>query len=70
MHSPELGLAVLDSSLRLPEHRRPLLNDLREHLPARCSRVLALADARAESGTESILRWRLTEAGIPFVIQE
>ena len=69
-HRPEFGLAVLDSALRLPEGRRPLRDDLRHLLPVRCHAVVDAADGRAESGTESVMRWRLNREGVRFSIQQ
>jgi very-short-patch-repair endonuclease len=68
-YEPAHALAVVDSSQRLPTSRRPSLTSMVARVPQRCHAVLRAADARSESGTESILRWRLAQAGIKFEIQ-
>lgn len=63
------GLAVADSALRVTgESRETLAHMMSEACPRvtgikRCRAVLALADARAESGGESIARSRMLELG-------
>lgn len=66
---PEYALAVLDSAIRL-EGGHIDLASLAGRVPSRCQATVAAADARAESGTESIMRWGLLRARIPFVIQQ
>lgn len=62
-------IATLDSLL----HRRivdePFLREVFRALPARYRRIVDRLDARAESGTESLLRLLLVELGIPFEVQ-
>lgn len=69
LSEPAVGLAVLDSAL----HRHGLtggqLDRLGRALPARRQIVLARASASAESGSESIMRWGLIEAGLVFESQ-
>lgn len=69
----ELGVpeavAVLDSALRATPLTPVGLRILSHDWPARGRRAAALADERSESGTESILRVLLHQAGIRAVPQ-
>lgn len=67
---PRVGLAVLDSAVRAHGLTAADLLSLRAELPARCRRVVDRADASAESGSESIMRWGLVEAGLSFEAQK
>ena len=65
-----MGLAVLDSAVRGHGLTPADLLSLRAELPARCHRVIDRADPSAESGSESIMRWGLVEAGLSFQAQK
>lgn len=66
---PPALLAVTDQLLRGPASRTELEEELRRRPSgrgcARARRVLPVADPRAESPMESVLRWLLHEAGLP-----
>jgi very-short-patch-repair endonuclease len=62
--SPERALAVVDSALRHRHLRRSDLHALAAMLPAHLAPVVAQADARAQSGTETIARFLLRAAGL------
>jgi hypothetical protein len=66
---PEIAVAILDSILRRSSTTWVDLEIAAAALPRRLRRVLALVDRRAESGSESIVRVLLAEAGIPAVPQ-
>ena len=66
---PEIAVAVLDSILRRSSLTRLDLELAAAALPRRLRRVLALVDRRAESGSESIVRVLLAEAGILAIPQ-
>jgi hypothetical protein len=61
---PELALAVVDSALRNRYLRAADLPALAAMLPAHLRPVLAQADPRAQSGTETIARFLLRAAGL------
>lgn len=61
---PECALAVLDSALHLRHLRVDDLPALLRLLPARLEPVVMAADPRAESGTETIVRFRLLARGL------
>jgi len=73
LHPPgdlALSIAVVDSALRLRPEDRPRLADVARLLrPGRARELLRLVDARAESGTESVVRVRLREAGVGADVQ-
>jgi hypothetical protein len=66
---PEIAVAILDSILRRSSLSELDLELAAAALPRRFRRVLALVDRRAESGSESIVRVLLAEAGILAVPQ-
>ncbi|BDZ49046.1 hypothetical protein GCM10025867_12870 [Frondihabitans sucicola] len=70
LEPPAFGLAVLDSALRRHGLAREQLALLCAELPARCQVVVERASPTAESGTESVLRWGLLEAGLRFESQK
>ncbi len=61
---PEHALAMLDSALHLRHLRMEDLPALASMLPDRLEPVVLSADGRAESGTESIVRFRLEARGL------
>jgi very-short-patch-repair endonuclease len=61
---PQFAIAVLDSMLRRSGMTRAEIEFAAAGLPRRLRRRLALIDARAESGTESIVRVLLALEGI------
>ena len=64
------AVAVLDSVQRAGHVVDPVDVELvRRRLPARLRAAVDLADPRAESGTESIARVRLADAGIKTLVQ-
>ncbi len=66
---PELWLAMVDSALFQRQLRTHQLAALAATLPARAGGVLALADARSESGLETIVRYLLQLHGLRVEIQ-
>jgi len=67
---PDLAVAVVDSALRLSAPDRPHRSAVETLLRGRRARhLVTLLDARAESGTESVVRMRLLQAGIEAEIQ-
>ncbi|MFT4124321.1 MAG: type IV toxin-antitoxin system AbiEi family antitoxin domain-containing protein [Microbacteriaceae bacterium] len=62
----ELAVAGVDSALNLGLISRGDLEALLAALPRRLRRVVERADGRCMSGTETILRLALEDAGIPF----
>lgn len=66
---PEIAIAILDSVLRRSSLGRLDLEHAAAALPRRLRRLLSLVDRRAESGSESIVRVLLAQAGIPAVPQ-
>lgn len=68
-HPPAWVLGALDSGLARGILKRADLRELHHRLPAARGAVLDLADPRSESYPESVLRWHLVQAGIPFRIQ-
>jgi very-short-patch-repair endonuclease len=66
----DVAVAVVDSALRLPHPERPVLQTVARLLDGRpASALLALLDARAESGTESAARVRLVAQGLRPEVQ-
>ncbi|MGN6741830.1 MAG: DUF559 domain-containing protein [Amnibacterium sp.] len=63
------ALTAVDSALHQRHIRLADLAVLRDRLPARVGAALALADARAESGLETIARLLLQQAGLGVVPQ-
>jgi very-short-patch-repair endonuclease len=61
---PEHALAVLDSALHLRFLRTVDLPVLAAALPQRLREVVMAADGRADSGTETIVRYRLRARGL------
>ncbi len=61
---PALAIAVLDSALHERHLHAADLAVLAAALPPRLRRVVAASDGRAESGLESIVRYRLRLAGL------
>lgn len=68
-HSPAWVLGTLDSALARRILNRADLRELRARLPATRRQVVELVDPRSESYPESVLRWLLIAAGIPFRLQ-
>ncbi|ROQ37373.1 very-short-patch-repair endonuclease [Frondihabitans sp. PhB188] len=66
LESPAFALAILNSALRAGRLDADDLAWLTTSAPVRCHPVLAAADRRAESGTESVMMWNLRCAGIAF----
>jgi very-short-patch-repair endonuclease len=70
--APPALLAVTDQLLALWSTREGLTTQLSAHpsrrAAARARAVLAVADPRAESPMESVLRWLLHEAGLPVPV--
>lgn len=66
---PRTALATIDSALRLPPGERPQLAEIAARLPRRLRYLVGWADPRAESGTESALRYELRKAGLRFECQ-
>jgi very-short-patch-repair endonuclease len=66
---PSWAVAVLDSALRHTSLTEFDLAELAIRVPRRLQALIGLADARAESGTESVLRVELQRAGIAAAIQ-
>ncbi|WP_092666851.1 DUF559 domain-containing protein [Agrococcus carbonis] len=62
-------LVVLDSILHLQLARRDELEEWLRGAPQRERALLELADARSESGTESMVRWRLRALQLAVRIQ-
>jgi very-short-patch-repair endonuclease len=69
-HSPAWVLAALDSGLARRVLTREDLRELRRRLPGTRGEIVNLVDPRSESFPESVLRWYLVQAGIPFRIQQ
>jgi len=71
LHEPvDTAVAVIDSALRLRRDARPRIPSVSALLDRRtASGLLLLVDARAESGTESVVRVRLVERGLRPRIQ-
>lgn len=69
-HAPEWVLGALDSGLARRVLTRADLRELRRRLPREPGEVLDFVDARSESFPESVLRWYLIRAGIPFLAQQ
>lgn len=67
--APVRALTAVDSALRERRIRPAELAVLRDRLPAHLAGVLALADARAESGLETVARVLLQLAGFRVVPQ-
>lgn len=67
--APARALTTVDSALHQLRIRPADLAVLRERLPAHLAGVLALADARAESGLETVARVLLQLAGFRVVPQ-
>ncbi|MDM4763632.1 type IV toxin-antitoxin system AbiEi family antitoxin domain-containing protein [Galbitalea sp. SE-J8] len=65
----EFAVASIDSALNLGLISRTDLEVLSAALPRRLRRIVARADGRCMSGTETILRLALEDAGIAFVPQ-
>lgn len=65
---PERGLAMLDSALHLRHLRPEHLPALAAMLPERLGPVVMAADGRADSGTETVVRYRLRERGLKVEI--
>lgn len=63
------AVGVLDSALRATSLTPVGLQNVSDSWPSRSRRVVALTDERAESGTESVLRILLHQAGIRAVPQ-
>lgn len=61
---PERALAVVDSALRQRYLSQAELPALAAMLPRRLAHLPAEADASAQSGTETIMRWRLRRLGL------
>ena len=61
---PELGLAVVDSALHQRRLRASELPLLASQLPEHLRGVLRYADARADSGLETVVRYLLVLAGM------
>lgn len=66
---PEIAVAILDSVLRGSALTHVDLELAAATLPRRLRRLLTLVDRRAESGSESIVRVLLAEAGVLAVPQ-
>ncbi|GAA4677533.1 type IV toxin-antitoxin system AbiEi family antitoxin domain-containing protein [Frondihabitans cladoniiphilus] len=67
------ALAVLDSALRQTDSRHAstsIVDEVLARTSARHHALVHAADARAESGTESVLRWHLLQSDFPFLVQE
>lgn len=71
LHEPvDMAVAVIDSALWLRSADRPSLFVVHRHLERRSAvGLVTLLDARAESGTESVVRVRLVERGLRPEIQ-
>lgn len=69
-HRPAWVLAALDSGVARRVLNRHDLRELRSRLPRGRGDIVDLVDPRSESFPESVLRWLLVWAGIPFRIQE
>ncbi|MFT4283551.1 MAG: DUF559 domain-containing protein [Protaetiibacter sp.] len=69
-HQPAWILGTLDRGLARGILNRGDLRELRRLLPAKRGEVLDLIDPRSESYPESVLRWHLVHAGVPFRIQQ
>jgi very-short-patch-repair endonuclease len=63
------AIATIDSLLRLGLLSMMQLREIVASLPSRHAAVLLLVDARAESGTESLMRLILCSIGVDFVVQ-
>ena len=63
------AVATLDSLLRMGLITMPQVREAVASLPARCRRILALLDPRAESGPESLMRLILCDLGVEFSLQ-
>jgi very-short-patch-repair endonuclease len=68
-HAPAWVLGALDSGLARRVLNRADLRELRRRLPSTRGVSVDLVDPRSESFPESVLRWHLVQAGIPFRIQ-
>lgn len=68
-HAPAWVLGALDSGLARRVLTRADVRELRRRLPNTRGEIVDLADPRSESFPESVLRWYLVRAGIPFRIQ-
>jgi very-short-patch-repair endonuclease len=64
-----VAVAILDSMLRRTGVSRFDLESVAQHLPLTRRRVLGRLDARAESGTESVARCALEDAGFRVQVQ-
>ncbi len=62
--SRETAIIVIDSALNRGMTTRPDLGRVLDSLPAGHREILALVDARSESGLETICRLRLTSLGL------
>lgn len=69
-HSPAWVLGALDSGLARRIVNRSDLRSLRQRMPSARGEVVDLVDTRSESFPESVLRWHLVHAGMPFRIQQ
>ena len=69
-HAPAWVLGALDSGLARRILSRTDLRELRRRMPAGRGAVIDLVDPRSESFPESVLRWHLVNAGLPFRIQQ
>ena len=67
--TPAETLASFDSALFLGLIGRSEAEALVATLPRRLRRLASRLEPRSESGPESVLRWWLLEAGIPFEVQ-
>ena len=65
---PELAVAVVDSALHTRRLRVSELPLLASMLPAHLRHIVLAADARADSGLESIVRFLLLEAGLALEV--
>lgn len=68
-HRPAWVLGALDRGLARGVLNRAGLRELRHRLPKARGEIVDLVDPRSESFPESVLRWLLVQAGIPFRIQ-
>ncbi|MCS0498999.1 endonuclease domain-containing protein [Protaetiibacter mangrovi] len=69
-HAPQWVLGALDSGLSSRVLNRSDLRELRRRLPGERGEILSFVDPRSESFPESVLRWHLIRAGIPFLTQQ
>lgn len=68
-NNPHYAVAAIDNAIYLEKLRPSDLPLLLGHLPARLHHIAALIDGRAESGTETLARCRISEMGCRFEIQ-